>query len=779
MAQKIIFFAYEDGHQDNKDAISRAALEYNKHQKTYKVRKWEDLCVSGNVIAIKIFDQIKQCDKFACDITYLNHNVLFELGYAIAQKKILKIFLNPSITDAEKNYSDIKILKTIGYAKFLNAKDISKEFQKSTVGEEALLIEKIIPGYEKIELEQDIFLINIKNKNQAAIDIEDFLSIIERKYITNNEDEIPYQPLAWYLNAILKSKIVLLHMVGNDKKDYKATNAEYSLYAGLAYGLGKEVLMIAPAPFRAPIDYSDILIEYSSSDDCINKTETWLENRLKKEQGFIPVQNKDESKNEEADIKELNLLKLGIGEGVAEKEPFGGSDTFVEIEAYNKAAQKQKALVIGRKGTGKTEMFLRLQENFKNDKNNYNIVIKPDSDELLSNVELSNLYNTNRSKKSFLTTVWQYVIFSKIFIQIFNYSKSLGLTEKECEDIDGYHKENKDLFSLNFYGMILYIAGKYADQNIMQDPSLLDKIKKRINPMTTIINNYFEKRKYQKITILADNLDTGWDARSNLDIQSLMLISLMDYLDILNSQYKNKVNIRSVIFLRKDIYQYILRSVREPDKMVMDIIEIQWDNFPILLKNVIDKRMLNVLGINKDVEEIWKDYFNLGGTNHPFEKIRSQIVNRPRDAIYFISKLFESAVNNNRLNVINDDFDYALDAYSKFLYSNLIAELKAEFPLVEDILKSLQQVYTGLLSQFVFIPIENFYKIVQTILSKDECGKFLNVLMENNYLVAIIKKNNHVITAYSELVLAEKEKRFRFFRKNKILLNMRLIPFTE
>jgi hypothetical protein len=297
--------------------------------------------------------------------------------------------------------------------------------------------------------------------------------------------------------------------------------------------------------------------------------------------------------------------------------------------------------------------------------------------------------------------------------------------------------------------------------------------------MVAIINSYFEKRKYQKITILADNLDSGWEATSDLDMQSLMLISLIDYFDTLNSQYKNKVSIRSIIFLRKDIYQYILRNIRESDKMFMDAIEIQWDSFPALLKNVIDKRMLNVLGIDKNAEEIRKDYFSISSTEHPFDEIRSQIVNRPRDAIYFISKLFESAVNNNRLSVINEDFDYALDAYSKYLYNNLIAELKAEFPMVENILMALQRVYTGLLKQFEFIPIDNFYKIIQTILDKDETEKFINTLMENNYLVAIIKKHNRVITAYSELILAEEEKIFKFFRKNKILLNMRLIPFAE
>ena len=177
MAQKTIFFAYGDGNQDNKDAISRAARDYNKHQKNYKIKKWEDLRVSGKIICTEIFEQIKKCDKFACDLTYLNHNVLFELGYAISQKKILKIFLNPSIENAEKKYSDLKILKNIGYAKFLNSKEIVREFQSSTINDKTLLIEKIIPDYEKIESEYDIFLINIKNKSQAAMDLEEYLDI--------------------------------------------------------------------------------------------------------------------------------------------------------------------------------------------------------------------------------------------------------------------------------------------------------------------------------------------------------------------------------------------------------------------------------------------------------------------------------------------------------------------------------------------------------------------------------------------------------------------------
>jgi hypothetical protein len=258
-----------------------------------------------------------------------------------------------------------------------------------------------------------------------------------------------------------------------------------------------------------------------------------------------------------------------------------------------------------------------------------------------------------------------------------------------------------------------------------------------------------------------------------------MLMCLIEYIDIINNQYKEKVAVHSVLFLRKDIFNYILRDVREPDKMMIDAFEINWEKFPGQLKNVIDKRILSVLEKDQNIDQIWREYFKLRKSSSPFEIILKQIVKRPRDAIYFITRLFESAVNNNRLSVTEMDFDYALDEYTKFLYNNLIAELKAEFPVIGNILKELQKVYTGLLNQFTLIPIDSFYKIIRGLLNKNETEKLIKVLMENNYLGATIKANNRVITNYEDLIVATNEKRFKIFRKNKILLNMRLIPFTE
>jgi hypothetical protein len=776
MAKKVIFFAYENGHQENRDAISRATQDYNTHQGTYEVVLWEDLKKSGNVIGSKIFDAIKKCEVFACDLTYLNHNVFFELGYAVACNKKLKIFLNPNIKNAQKNYSDLKILRNIQYTTFSTSKEISGEFQQR-ISSGSLQIKDIIPSFGNENLENDIFFINIKNKNQAAMDLEEYLLLIENiKCILNNENEIAYQPLVWYLNSIIKSKIVILHLVGKDKADYEAINAEYSLYAGIALGLGKKVLLVAPSPFSAPIDYSDILIDYSSSDDCLDKIEKWLKTC------FSELKNNKEMNIKKADTvdkieQELNLLKLGIGYGVAEQEELSSAENFVVIDPYNESLNpnRKKIVIIGRKGSGKSEIFLRLSEIFVSDRNNFIVVIKPDYDEILSNIELTNIYDNERTKHAFFSAVWKYVIFSKIFQEIIKNLNELNLDEKEKKEIMDYYQNNKGMFAVNFYGMIIYIYKQFAGFSIKKDLSLLDKIYEKIQPMVQLVIKYFEGKKYKKIIILADNLDAGWNPKNNLELQSLMINVLFEYIDKLGRDIgNNKVEIRSVLFLRKDIFNYILKDAQERDKLIMDSYEINWERFPEQLNTVINNRLLSVLDRREKIEDIWKKYFSFKDTIDPFNKIKNIIIKRPRDAIYFMSRLFESAVNRNKLSVDDSDLIYAQEEYSKFLYNNLILEIRAMFPKIEDMLNRLQVEYPGILNTTTIIPLEIFNRMAESF--DIDKGKLLKILMDEKYVMGVIKSNRKHITNFDELIIKINERFLRFFRKNRILLIFRLTP---
>ncbi len=128
-----VFFAYEDaaksGNSINVDAIVKTK-ELTKSSRKYEIKTWEDLKINGRILIKTIFEAIDNCDIFACDFTYLNLNVFFELGYAISKNKKLCLLINPSISDADTQYSKIDVLKAIGYSIFSNGQEIIESLNK-------------------------------------------------------------------------------------------------------------------------------------------------------------------------------------------------------------------------------------------------------------------------------------------------------------------------------------------------------------------------------------------------------------------------------------------------------------------------------------------------------------------------------------------------------------------------------------------------------------------------------------------------------------------------
>lgn len=769
---KEIFFAYESGHQDNIDAIKKACSEYNSHQKSYYAKTWEELKVGGRIINKTILNAIDNCEIFACDLTYLNHNVLFEFGYAIAKKRKVLVFLNNSVTDAAQNYKDFRIFRNIGYKPFVNYKNILKELQGNKAHIQSHLLGQIIKFDKNEEESCDIFYITSKIKNQASLELTEEINSLGLKLISDDASEVEYQTLLWYIKSILTSKNVIIHLVGYDKNESSNENAESSFFAGFACGLGRKVLLVAPSPFKAPIDYEDILIEYSSCHDCVDRTLDWIIKGIEAKPAL-------EVKEKATGDIQLNLLKLGIGCEIAEFERKDLLNYFIEIDAYHKAFSRNSSIFIGRKGSGKSAIFIKLESALNLDQKNYNVILRPDSDELLGNVELSTLYNNERSKNKFLKTIWQFVIFSKLILIINERLENkkeefphYQFSDDESLIVD-FVKSNKDLVSLNFYGAINKIHEIYKGQRVIDNPNVLEPF--YTNYLGSLIRNvkqYFSKLKYFNIYILADNLDKSWDEKSDLNLQSSMIFNLLEYCGKILNEIQSKENldnkIHTIVFLRKDIFDFILKVSREPDKLTIQSYEITWERHLNLLRTVVDKRIEYILGLHNtnDVNNIWDKYFDINDNKHPYDIIENSVIYRPRDIIFFMSKLFEAAVNNSHEKVLKKDLDYAVDAYSNFLNKNLIAEMKAEFPKIENILIQLQRENIHELIDYnLFTKVLSDHKY-----SPDKTNSLLESLFKKEYLIGIIENTGEFLYDFNLLKLKLNERRFLFFHKYTIKL---------
>jgi len=146
MAAKVsCFVAYPSKPPSLAETIE-TATEKIKRGQMVAINGWKSTSVAGKFIMMAICEAIQQRDVFVCDLTNLNHNVLFELGYAIAKEKRIWILLDPSIEKSKIDYEKFKLLTTIGYSEYSNSLEIERAFYnerpdkdlKSTIYKDAI-----------------------------------------------------------------------------------------------------------------------------------------------------------------------------------------------------------------------------------------------------------------------------------------------------------------------------------------------------------------------------------------------------------------------------------------------------------------------------------------------------------------------------------------------------------------------------------------------------------------------------------------------------------------
>jgi Cdc6-like AAA superfamily ATPase len=753
-----IFFAYESPLKsktpDNADAIKKA-IDITNQGRQYQASSWENLRNNGRILINSIFEEIDKCDIFACDLSFMNHNVLFEFGYAIAKNKKLFLLLNPNLSGAVTNFKNMEMLSTIGYSSFSNADDILNNYQK--IPNTPHLLSDLTLNKKDFPVMHDIFYISNTSQSQTELDVSRLLqeTAFQVQFDANSETE--YRPLAGYFELIYSANNLIVHVTNTLVHTSFELNAKSSFLAGFGCGTKniKKVLLIAPEPYDPPVDYRDIIIRYENANDCVQKLSNWLENNIQpiKKSGF---QCKD---------KGLDILKLGLGYDIAENEKNELGKYFIETNAYEYAENERRLFFVGKKGTGKTAIYIMLGNKLLKDTKNYVIQLKPEASELISNVEVSEIYTSIAAESSFFYAIWKFVIFSKMIIEV-----SARLTDNhfllEDDSVENriieFTQSNKDVLSKHFLEVMKLFPDTSAN-------TLNSMYSKYINVMVNLLRKFFENTKYYEVAIIADNLDKTWDVKNDLRIQSSMLLTLLEISGHIERELthnvKTEVNVKVVLFLRKDIFDYLLKQAREPDKLILQKYEVDWSKYPEQLKKLVEKRFSYVLALpEKKIFTVWESYFalKLEKDKTVFDRITCACLLRPRDILMFMKNMFVSAANNDREKVTEADFEYAFEEYSNFLYHNIKAELKSEYPKIENALEFFKKQQCD---SFKLPKLLRDFGVLPNI------ELLFDLLITNEFLVL---KNEENGNTYNDFQSANKD-----FKKTRITLWGFSIPFKK
>lgn len=124
--KKSAFYAYLSQPIEIAQTIRSAIDGFNGVSAAYHLEAWEKNDISGIPLSDPIFSRISAGEFLAADVTYLNENVTFEIGYAIGSKKRCLLFVNSAQSGDHELANRIGIFDTLGYERYENSETLTK-----------------------------------------------------------------------------------------------------------------------------------------------------------------------------------------------------------------------------------------------------------------------------------------------------------------------------------------------------------------------------------------------------------------------------------------------------------------------------------------------------------------------------------------------------------------------------------------------------------------------------------------------------------------------------
>jgi len=642
------------------------------------------MAISGKSLVRTITQNIDRAEVFACDLTWKNSNVTFELGYAIGRFKRIWVSVDESIQNASKDFQRTYFgLLGLGYSEYQNHHDLSNKLLIDVPWrsiDEPLLGEIYRNNKPRLEYPTLLYL-KPSLATDAVIEAEEVLraSMFGKSLIVDDPIENPSPSLEWYAEKLRISEAVVVHLLSHDQKHAEEHNLKCSLVAGLAHGFQIPVLMLAHTPFDPPVDYQKLLATHETAASCRATLSRWLSeiDVPRRRQRRLPLPS--------SEVKELDLRSLSLGEPIAEHESHDLDDYFIETSVYYRAMEARTTIVVGRRGTGKSAILIAMQNALQEGHRNHICIIKP------VGYETSGLARVlgeiiDFSERGFLIeSLWKFLIISELARSVFDMitSRPAQLTaNKEEEQFLDYWKINEEILSAPFsqrldraVTSLIGIGG--LSGNSAQRARISERLhSEHIREIRRLLGPVLAGR--DKVAILIDNLDGSWGPGHHVEYLSELLWGLLEVVENIADDfqhedfYRKRMNVSLTIFLRSDIFAFIQPKAAEQDKLPIQ--RIEWDDSELLLR-VIDQRLLHSAPKKYNADSIWAQIFPKEVVGLPIKTFIIQtIISRPREAIYLLKEAVNVAINRGHQSVTENDMLRAREKYSEYIFKSILSE---------------------------------------------------------------------------------------------------------
>jgi hypothetical protein len=637
---------------------------------------WKEFRSTGQIVFCSICKSMRFSECVVADVTTLNFNLLFEIGFAIGLGLPVIPIRDTTFVRDKREFEELGMLDTIGYVDFQNSSGLATSLQKR------LPISAIPCPPFNINLAASLYVLKSQIDTEGAVRMMSSLKKSTIRFRSYDATETPRLSLQEARRQVGSSLAVVAHLLSPNRQGALVHNARCALVSGIAMATGKIVLLLQEEHVQQPIDYREVISEYINPDQVpgfVDKLVLQVISRLQD----VRVRS--------IKTPEKLLERVDMGDVAAENEIRNLKSYFVGTAQFFEAKRGNGRLVIGRKGSGKTAMFYAVREAMGKQNSRLVLDLKPEGHQFskLRETVLSKL--TPGFQEHTLTAFWNYILLCEIAHKILN-------SEYSWAQRDDARRNRYDALSKAYETHFIKEAGDFSERLLRQvdriafryegDPQVSTAgeltellFRGEIPALDNAVAEYLETK--DEVWLLIDNLDKGWPTRGSSREDILILRTLLEASRKLQRQLARRdVAFQCLIFLRNDIYEHLIQET--PDKGKDTAIVLDYDD-PELFKNIALERIKLSTGLKGSFEDIWAAVFDTHiGIEDSFQYILDRTLMRPRDLLNFLHRTIEIAINRGHDRVHQDDITKGEAVYSEDILLSIVFELRDVLPHIQN-----------------------------------------------------------------------------------------------
>ncbi|MBL0968433.1 MAG: ATP-binding protein [Brevundimonas sp.] len=673
-----VFIGFPEHPADVVDSINAGIGLYRAGRASKKIVPWTDLDGFSVHIIDSIREAISRCSHAMFDITTLNANVCYEIGYAAGLGKPLSLLLNSSVKDALLVQSQFGIFDTQRLKLYRNGGDVSK-----------LIDQTQDPYYQApppvaLIHEAPVYFQDFAAKTEFAMAYATSVAGAGFHSRTHDPEEEVRLPLHRAHREVASSAGVFLSLIPHHIIDSDHHNLRAYLLAGLADGLGIPRLMIGYGDIIPPFDLRDDIVAISDLNELESKVEDFKPAILEALQKYRAPKRTFSSSY---------LTQLSLGASVAENEFRRLDSYFLETREYFRALRGEAQLVVGRKGTGKTAIFWQLKERLQSDRAHVVLDLRPDGFHLRKLNELVSVHFSEATHSHTMTAFWEYVLLLELAHRLLEEDEFLLGRDARIvapyERLQAAYKDWDEAREGDFPERLLRLIKRLrtdlgvhmqdGEKHILTTPQITEIVFKHdIRELRQATFSYLELKK--RSYILVDNLDKGWNASGVTSSDTMLVQSLIDAGRKIQRDALRKDNqINVCLFLRDDVYEFLVRDASDRGKE--NPIRIVWNDPSSLLKMINMRLAVSSAELGVDPPLQWENIATpfIAGTSS-FEYLVRHAMHRPRALIDIIDLALSYAAQSGHTAIASEDVMKATASYSTELLQNFNFEVADVFP---------------------------------------------------------------------------------------------------